>query len=59
MTSEEMIIEAVNLATVFGFDDGSHHKQWVIDQMLRILLGKEEYENFRKANPDWDPGIAP
>jgi hypothetical protein len=24
---------------------GAHHKQWVIDQMLRAILGKKDYIN--------------
>ena len=41
---------AIDIAGMYGMDDGSHHKQWVIDQMLRRLLGHryslwvEEYE---------------
>lgn len=23
----------------YGYIDGSHHKQWVLDQVMRILLG--------------------
>lgn len=45
--------------------DGSHHKQWVIDQMLRIMLGEVGYEEWvthMNSDPDytpWDEGIAP
>jgi hypothetical protein len=47
--------------------DGEHHKMWVIDQMLRKLLG-DRYDNFIATckrgddGPDtyeWDVGIAP
>jgi hypothetical protein len=57
--------EAATIATRFGMIDGEHHKQWVIDQMLRIILGEEGYEKWLKemnSDPDyepWDPGIAP
>lgn len=35
---------------------GDHHKLWVIDQMLRHLLG----DNYRATVGDnWDPGVAP
>lgn len=31
--------EAIDIAIRYGGIDGSHHKAWVIDQMLRILCG--------------------
>lgn len=61
---EIYIEEAVNIALRFGMIDGAHHKQWVIDQMLRILL-KEKYEAvISEYNSDleydpWDKGIPP
>lgn len=62
---EFRIVEAVGIATHYGMIDGAHHKQWVIDQMLRAMMGKEKYkkwiENYN-AEPDydnWDEGIAP
>lgn len=45
----------------------AHHKQWVIDQMLRGLLG-DGYERWRQKfdadavvtdHSEWDEGIAP
>lgn len=65
---EERIKEALNLAWQYGQIDGSHHKMWVIDQMVRVLCGdKEEYRKWVEAyeTPDgedyyvWDMGIAP
>ena len=59
--------EAIELAVRYGQTDGSHHKAWVIDQVVRILAG-EEYEAIivaakaGKHGPDtygWDEGIAP
>lgn len=47
-----------NIAMRFGGIDGDHHKQWVIDQMLRSSLGKERYEAWIKemnSDPDYDP----
>ena len=58
------IIEAVNVS-LYGMFDGSHHKMWVIDQMLRVLLGEERYNLFvaeynkDEDYEDWDVGIAP
>lgn len=49
----------------YGGIDGGHHKQWLIDQMLRNILGAEGYRMFvdyynRIHEPDtWDTGIAP
>jgi len=57
---------ALDKATWGGFD-GSHHKMWVIDQMVRILAG-DRYEEWVKSFCDgedgpntyeWDCGIAP
>jgi hypothetical protein len=66
-TEKEKIEAAVELGFRYGNIDGSHHKTWVIDQMLRILLG-ERYEAAvmdacsGEDGPDtyeWDTGIAP
>lgn len=54
----------LELVARFGGIDGAHHKQWVIDQLLRHLLGHlyaawvEEY-NAPPDYDDWDVGIAP
>lgn len=60
----DKITEATNLALQFGMIDGAHHKQWVIDQMLRILNGEKYDEIIKEHNLDedyekWDEGIAP
>jgi hypothetical protein len=58
-------IQAARIATRFGMIDGDHHKQWVIDQMLRAILGDNGYKEWvQKMNSDpdyepWDVGIAP
>ena len=58
---------ALEIAFRFGQIDGEHHKTWVIDQMVRALLGAE-YEAWvaeHNAGEDgpktysWDIGIAP
>lgn len=54
-----------SIVTRFGQIDGAHHKQWVIDQMLRACLSEQEYRdwvNEMNSDPDydpWDEGIAP
>lgn len=51
----------------WGGIDGGHHKQWTMDQCIRLIFG-DEYERFVAfANDgedgpdtyDWDEGIAP
>ena len=55
---------AVDLAERYGGIGSEHHKQWVIDQMLRALLG-EQYDAWVAAYNQvdgydaWDTGIAP
>jgi hypothetical protein len=63
------INEALDLIIQYGGTDGSHHKQWVLDQVVRILVGDEEsYEGWLEEYQDgesgphtyeWDEGIAP
>lgn len=37
MTPEERIEKALEIASRYGDTDGSHHKAWAIDQMVRAL----------------------
>jgi len=59
--------DALELLLRYGGIDGGHHKQWCIDQVVRILTD-ENYENFvawacdGEDGPDtydWDEGTAP
>ena len=69
MCKDERIDTALDLAWEYAQIDGSHHKMWVIDQMVRVLCGsEEEYEKwvgeYTKPIRDgdyypWDTGIAP
>ena len=51
----------------FGGFDGEHHKQWLLDQIVRVLTGEKytEWVTEHKAGEDgpdtylWDEGIAP
>jgi len=61
------IQSAIDLIFQYGGIDGSHHKQWALDQVLRILT-KNNYENLVKEycngedgefTYEWDEGIAP
>ncbi len=55
MTPEDKITEAINVAYTYGQVDGSHHKAWVIDQMVRALLG-DAYDEwiyaYKKTDDD-------
>lgn len=70
MTEAEFKIdEAVSLILELGDTDGGHHKQWVLDQVLRILLDDKYAETIEEYNMwdedsqeyiyEWDEGIAP
>ena len=41
---------------------GAHHKQWAIDQALRVLMGAD-YRAWMATSDnwdrDWDQGVAP
>lgn len=41
--------KAVEIAIRFGGIDGDHHKAWVIDQMLRALLGDKYEETIAES----------
>lgn len=71
---EERITRALEVAVKYGGIDGGHHKDWVIDQMVRALTGcaeGSESEEYRKLVADacagedgpntyeWNTGIAP
>lgn len=65
--SLQRIKNAIDIAIRYGGIDGSHHKAWVIDQMVRQLTGNRYSEIVREAcdgedgpdTYDWDVGIAP
>jgi len=64
---QKRINEAISIALEFGGVDGSHHKQWVIYQMVRELAGKRYKRIIANACDEkdkprtfsWDDGIAP
>ncbi len=65
------IKKALYFVERFGGIDGDHHKQWLITQMTKALLGsKEAWEKWElemRGDPEdefnyygeWDEGIAP
>lgn len=67
MNESERVQKAIELAVRHGDTDETHHKAWVIDQMVRVLAGDRYDDIVRKAKTgedgpdtyDWDIGIAP
>lgn len=63
----EKIEAAIRLAVQYGGINGAHHKDWVIDQMVRVLAG-DQYDQIvadAKAGEngpetyEWAIGISP
>ena len=64
---KQRIQAALKIAWEYGNIEGSHHRKWSIDQMVRVLAGSQ-YQEFLldysegEDGPDtykWDEGIAP
>lgn len=63
----QQIAAALLIAQRYGGIDGAHHKQWVIDQMVRSLTAEmyPYWVRMKKSGADgpdtysWDEGIAP
>lgn len=68
--AEGRIHNALLIIEEFGSIDGAHHKQWVLDQVVRALTGTPQ--NYAEWVDDvrhpegpngidlgWDEGIAP
>jgi len=63
-TDRDRIDRAVALGFSCGPYEGDHHKMWVIDQMLRELLGDKYLNAVKEYNEDedyapWDVGVEP
>lgn len=65
---EHCAVTIPELILDYGGIDGAHHKQWVLDQVLRICLGNEYEDKIKEYQGDdgtgepeylWDEGIAP
>jgi hypothetical protein len=57
---DKIIADASAIIMENGDIDGVHHKTWVIDRVLRKLLGEDKYNKFvASCNGNWDEGIAP
>ncbi|MCP4649567.1 MAG: hypothetical protein GY853_05750 [PVC group bacterium] len=66
--SIKRIGRVIDFIYMWGGIDGGHHKQWVLDQILRILMTEDIYKKWIAAFCDgeegpntysWDEGIAP
>ena len=64
---DKQIKKALDLIFEYGQIDGGHHKAWVIDQIVRILI-KDKYDEWVKNyiydeetgdTYTWDKGIVP
>ena len=56
---QNRISDAIAIAKDWAWIDGDQHKDWVIDQMIRVLL-EGQYAKFREEMAeDWHCGIAP
>lgn len=69
-TAHIRIDKTLDLIKAWGGIDGDHHKQWLLDQIVRTLcLDDDEYEawvNDYNADsedaggyPEWETGVAP
>lgn len=64
---KKTIVDAMVIAIKYKEFDGAHHKDWVIDQMMRKLAGGAYTEIIRAAKTgedgantyEWNEGIAP
>ena len=52
---ENKVEKAINMVLEYGQYDGGHHKQWTLDQVLRILAD-DGYEELIKEYRDGEDG---
>jgi len=57
------IDKALDIAWQSPHTDGAHHKQWLIDQMVKALIGDDltyqMWTSFYNQAGEWDHGITP
>jgi len=61
MIADEQIAAALNRITQSGGVDGAHHKQWVLDQVVRILTACPEVSRVGtdcRGNPFTYPSLG-
>lgn len=66
LTSTERIEKALDLIEKYGMIAGDHHKQWVIAELVNILVDDypdwvRDYRNGKNGRNtyEWDEGISP
>ena len=66
MNAKQKIKEALGMIYEYGGIDGGMHKQWVLDQVVRVLsdnytLWVLEYEDGEDGPQtyEWEEGVAP
>ena len=66
MDESAKILKTTMLIEEYGGFDGGHHKQWVLDQAIRLLVDDydewiRQYENGEEGpnTYEWDVGTAP
>jgi hypothetical protein len=63
METKQKVDEAIEMILNNGSIDGGHHKMWLLDQILRMLLEDEYDAVIKRFENDgefyWDTGIAP
>lgn len=66
-TRDELVERLMKVAEIIyecGGIDGNHHKQWVLDRVLRAALDEQGYLHWVAMYEDdgehiWDVGVAP
>jgi hypothetical protein len=55
VSAQATLEKVVDMVWEYGGCDGAHHKQWVLDQVLRLALG-DKYIKFikEKTGQTWD-----
>lgn len=63
MRDEERIATALDIIECYGGIDGAHHKQWVLDRVVRALTGPGYaawVDGFELGGEGkWEQGVAP
>lgn len=61
-TPQDRIFTAIQTIFDLGSYDGAHHKQYTLDQVLRIISGDDYPDYVREwfaSGGEWEEGIAP
>ncbi len=65
LTYENKIERAIDSIKSYGMIDGEHHKQWLLSNTLKLLMGSNGYHTWKDLYDydddydNWDEGIAP